>query len=428
MPPESWTDIRDAKKPGEKCPQMNPYGKAVVEGSEDCLYLNVYTPSLPDEKNQNLPVIFFVHGGRLVLGYGDYYKPDYLIRNDVILVTINYRLNVFGFLCLDIPEVPGNAGLKDTIMALKWVKRNIRHFNGDDNNITAYGESAGAAIVSSYLTSKMAGNLFNKVICQSGVSVSDLFIMMSDDPVTKASEIAKHLGHSVTDKVALYEIFRSTPVDDLVSAFVSAEMSRPPAVIHAFLMPVVERHYDGVERFFDELPLVAFRENRFRKVPIIVTINSMESALFVNKDGDGGIIYEDLKYYIPSFLQMDHGTERASRFVTKLRDYYFGDRSLDENVKIDYLNLTSDHYFARDTMLFVELVSKYHKDIYMCRFDYNGNVNTSTIRNMGLQGASHGDLVQYVFYRSSKLKVASDSDVKIIDMLTEAWCNFVKSG
>ncbi|CAG9577091.1 unnamed protein product [Danaus chrysippus] len=269
VPPESWTGIRDAKKPGEKCAQMNPFGKGIVEGSEDC--------------------------------------------------------------------------------------------------------------------------------------------------------------HTVTNKHELCEIFKNTPADELVNAFVSAEINRPPAVINAFLLPVVEKYYEGVERFFDELPLIAFRENRFNKVPIIITINSFESALFVNKD-ENGVVYEDLKYFIPRFLQIQHGTEQAVQFASKLRNYYFGDRKFDENVKTDYLNLTSDHYFARDTMLFMELVSKYHKDLYLCRFDYNGNVNTSTIKNMGLQGASHGDLVQYIFYRSNKLKVASGSDVEIINMLTEAWCNFVKTG
>lgn len=112
------------------------------------------------------PVMFWIHGGGYTTGSGnsDMYGPHYLISQDVIVVTINYRLGVLGFLTLDDPKlgVPGNAGLKDQVMALKWVQKNIRNFGGDPNNVTIFGESAGASSVHFLLLSPMAKGLCHR--------------------------------------------------------------------------------------------------------------------------------------------------------------------------------------------------------------------------------------------------------------------------
>ncbi|XP_050358515.1 esterase FE4-like isoform X2 [Nymphalis io] len=424
---DGWSGVWDATKPGNKCPQVNPFGNGSVEGCEDCLYLNIYTPILPTEEIKKLPVIFFIHGGRLTLGYGDYYRPDYFIQNDLILVTINYRLNVFGFLCLNTPEVPGNAGLKDTVMALKWVKNNIKNFNGDDDNITVFGESAGAAIGVSYLTSKMADGLFNKVICQSGTSISDLYIV-GDDPVDRASIVASYLGGNTRDKKELYDIFSKASTEDLVYAVISAKLTDHPAVLSAFLLPVIEKKFDNVVRFFEEPPIVSIKEKRLKKLPVLVTAHTHEGALFVDKDENGNINYvENFEYFIPSYLFIKHGTPNASKFADKLRQYYFKGKKCDEKTKNEYLNLVSDHYFLRDIMLFVELLSS-SLDVFMCRFGYFGNMNIRAMRSLGVKGATHGDLIQYIFYRESKVKSASEKDLMIAHTLVEAWCNFAKTG
>lgn len=112
--------------------------------------------------------MFWIHGGGFTSGSGnsDIYGPHYLIAEDVVVVTINYRLGVLGFLSLDDPklEVPGNAGLKDQVMALKWVQKNIRNFGGDPNNVTIFGESAGGSSVHFLLLSPMAKGVSNLAI------------------------------------------------------------------------------------------------------------------------------------------------------------------------------------------------------------------------------------------------------------------------
>ncbi|CAH2101651.1 unnamed protein product [Euphydryas editha] len=424
--PESWSGIRDATKPGNRCAQLNPLGKGTAEGSEDCLYLNIYTPVLPAEEVKKLPVLFFLHGGRLMLGYGDYYKPDFYIHQNVVLVTINYRLNIFGFLCLDLPDVPGNAGLKDTVMALKWVNRNIKNFNGDVDNVTVFGESAGAANGTSLLTSKMADGLFSKIICQSGNCLSDLY-MVEEDNVEKASKIASFLGKDTRDKEELYDLFSKSSTEDLLNAYTSASMIQPPADIRAYLLPVVEKKFDNVERFFEEHPSVAIREKRFKNVPILATLNSEEAAFFVQSDENGNIIYEEnLEHFIPKYLFIKENTPKSLEFVEKLRKFYFKGKNNGDK-KLEYMKLLHDHYFARDIILFVEKMAK-HQNVFLCRFAYSGNINTRVMRNLGLKGATHGDLVQYLFYRENKMKVANEKDLMLVDMFTEAWCNFAKTG
>ncbi|CAG4978257.1 unnamed protein product [Colias eurytheme] len=333
--PEPWSGILVAMKPGNKAVQLNMAG--TIEGSEDCLYLNVYTPSLPSEKIEKLPVLFFVHGGRFLVGCGDYYRPDYLIRHDVVIVTINYRLSIFGFLCLHTREVPGNAGAKDTIMALRWVKNNIGNFNGDTGNIVAYGESAGAGIVDSYLTSKMADGLISKVICQSGSLLSDLYLI-DEDYVGKAKEIAKNMGGDISDTKELFDFFSKASVEDLIYAYTMCEANRDPFILNSYLLPVVERKFENVEAFFDEYPLESIRNNRYKKLPRIMTAATHEAALFIQRNEDGNI------------------------------------------------------HFSK-------------------------NLRTT-----------HGDLIQYIFYKEKKAKMCTENDMRVVDLLTEAWCNFAKTG
>ncbi|XP_026735073.1 esterase FE4-like [Trichoplusia ni] len=427
-PPENWTGIRDATKPGNKCCQLNPYSNTAMEGSEDCLYLNVYTPSLPHEKIEKLPVLFFVHGGRFIFGYGHYYKPDYYLKHDVILVTINYRLSILGFLCLNIPEVPGNAALKDTVMALKWVRDNISNFNGDFNNVTVFGESAGAGAVSSYMTSKMAAGLYHKVIAQSGNSIADVY-MVDDDPIEKAKTVVSYLGKHLTDERELYNYLLEVPIEDLMVAFSLAELNRHPTAIQAYFLPVVEKEFDGVERFFEECPRIDIPMNRLDKVPVLTGMNSHEGALFLQKDNDGNIIFEnDFYYYIPNYLKIKRDDKRVGEIVKKLRNYYFNGKEVGQSKKLEYVNMLSDKYFQYSLQLLPEILCRSVKEVYFYKFQFSGNLNTRVMKKLGLEGATHGDVIQYQFYRKAKHDKCDENDLKIVEMFSEAWCTFARYG
>jgi len=171
VPPAAWTGTRDATKFGNHCPQrdtspLSYYGTA--GGQEDCLFLNVFTPTTPGPH----PVMVWIHGGAFLYGRGDGYTPVRLTQQGVVVVTLNYRLGSLGFLAHpalnDAAGHSGNYGVMDQTLALKWVKDNINAFGGDSSNITVAGQSAGAASVLTQLNTAKATNLFHKAILQSG--------------------------------------------------------------------------------------------------------------------------------------------------------------------------------------------------------------------------------------------------------------------
>ncbi|GLY87517.1 carboxylesterase/lipase family protein [Actinoallomurus iriomotensis] len=173
QPHEPWDGVRDATVPGPTAPQserrlgsvdMSPYFGTGWSRGEDYLTVNVWTPA-PDGE---LPVMVFVHGGGFVAGStrAALYDGSGFARDGVVLVTLNYRLGIAGF--LDLPGAPANRGLLDVVAALRWVRENIAAFGGDPDNVTLFGQSAGATIAGGVLADPEAAGLFRRVIVQSG--------------------------------------------------------------------------------------------------------------------------------------------------------------------------------------------------------------------------------------------------------------------
>lgn len=169
VPHAPWFQTLDAMQFGNHCPQpASPFG--IASTSEDCLFLNVYTPNSGDFRLR--PVMVWIHGGALVTGESNDYDPTVLVQDGVIVVTINYRLGALGFLAhpalASDPTSAGDYGLMDQQLALRWVRDNILFFGGDPLNVTIFGESAGGLSVFSQMASPSAANLFHKAIIESG--------------------------------------------------------------------------------------------------------------------------------------------------------------------------------------------------------------------------------------------------------------------
>lgn len=188
--PEHVHGIQDATQFANHCPQpASPFGLPSV--TEDCLFLNVFTPARQNDdkdghrgRDGRLPVMFWLHGGALVVGESDDYNPQRLVDQGVVVVTINYRLGALGFLAhpalsaeaadpdndndMDRPPSSGNYGIMDQQLALRWVKTNIAAFGGDPHDVTIFGESAGGLSTFSNLVSPRAKDLFERAIVESG--------------------------------------------------------------------------------------------------------------------------------------------------------------------------------------------------------------------------------------------------------------------
>ncbi len=158
---ESWEGELDATDDGNVCPQYD-ISTASPVGDEDCLFLNVYTPKLDKKKRA---VMVYIHGGAFVMGGSAsyFFGPNYLLDNDVLLVTFNYRLGPLGFLGTDDKAATGTMGIQDQIMVLNWVKKNIEKFGGDPNRVTIFGEDAGAASATLLAMSPHANGMYSTV-------------------------------------------------------------------------------------------------------------------------------------------------------------------------------------------------------------------------------------------------------------------------
>lgn len=193
VPVQSWDGVRPAIAYGPICWQPNWEG-SLPEMGEDCLTLNIFTKNLPSESAAELkPVIVFIHGGGFRTGSASLEAgPRYLMDRDIVYVNMNYRLGALGFLATGSKEAPGNMGMKDQVLALKWVQANIRNFGGNPNKVTIAGMSAGGFSVTSLMVSSMAVNLFHGVITHSGAFVSAMGIV--HNYLESAIFLAKQVG------------------------------------------------------------------------------------------------------------------------------------------------------------------------------------------------------------------------------------------
>ena len=191
LPPEPYTEMWSDSDPYDASDSLNtPICPQLAEGNfmhltkdefnEDCLYLSVYTP--PKCTNQTilplLPVLVWIHGGSFDRGTGmfPYHGPERIIQgNDIIMVSINYRVGILGFLSLGNQEVPGNMGLEDQAMAFRWVQKNIHAFGGNPGMVTLMGESAGSWSAFYHLFSPASTGLFRRIIAQSGTPMSTAY-------------------------------------------------------------------------------------------------------------------------------------------------------------------------------------------------------------------------------------------------------------
>ncbi|KAJ0183510.1 hypothetical protein K1T71_001486 [Dendrolimus kikuchii] len=297
QPPKPWKGIKIAKQFGPVCYQCYT-PTAAPFGSEDCLYLNVYTPETKPSKP--LPVMFWIHGGGFVAGSGndDLYGPEFLVRLGVILVTFNYRLGALGFLSLDTEDIPGNAGMKDQVAALRWVSKNISNFGGDPNNITIFGQSAGGICVSYFLISPMTKGFFRRAIVMSGAA--PCFWGEAFEPRERALTLAKQLGCYSQDDKELSEFFQSQPLENLVNLQLHVVHNHKP---YDILFSIVdEKQFGNKERFFYGDPIEALKHNTHEEVDVIHGYTKDEGYLILKIPNCDVEILRDLANNYLEFL------------------------------------------------------------------------------------------------------------------------------
>ncbi|XP_049875083.1 esterase FE4-like [Pectinophora gossypiella] len=430
VPVTKWQGVFEATKRGIECMQrewfniLPTHGTNVI-GQEDCLILNVYTPFKANELTEPLPVMVFIHGGGFREGSSmpNLYGPEYLINKDVILVTINYRVEVLGFLCLGIEDAPGNAGLKDQAEALKWVKKNIRAFGGDPDNVTIFGESAGSASVMYHLLSPMSKGLFKRGIMESGSPIA--FWSLQFEPLKIASQLAKEMGFETKDPQELYEIFISKSAEELLKTRVPRPKSTLVQAENIFV-PCIEKTIPNVEPFITEAPYNIISEGRYSNVPLIIGYNSVEGYYFAGKENDTTVANMNFYASLPRDLEFPSEDE-AIKTAKILKQLYMGDQKISKATLVDYEGESGISYPVIAT---IDLLLKTSDEpIYSYKFSISGLLNLQKFRS-GFPlspGAAHVDDLFYIF----KPKLTTPIGVfenDAIEKMTTMWTNFAKYG
>ncbi len=387
--------------------------------SEDCLYLNVWTPGTDDRRR---PVMVWIHGGAFVMGAGSQtlYNGETLARRgDVVVVTINYRLGAFGFLRLrdlfgDALPATGNEGLLDQIAALEWVRDEIAAFGGDPSNVTIFGESAGSISVSTLLGTPRANGLFNRAIMQSG---SANFVSPRAQAGRVADAVLRDLNLAGADPARLLDV----PASQILETQQRVHMSLQGQLRGLVFAPVADG--DILPRH----PFEAIRDGLSRNVSVLIGSNLDEMKLFGMMDPqartlDDAALLRRCERIIPAPDAPGHARRAIDTYRRVRRE-----RGADVTPPELWFAIDSDRAFRYPAMRLAELQGAHQTQTYAYLFTWPSPFMG------GALGACHALELPFVFgtFDDPMLKtfVGSDSAAsRLAEQMQAAWVTFAHGG
>ena len=417
QPAAAWSGVRDATTFGPSCPQdTNPKANPFLPPgpiSEDCLYLNVYTPALGQDGNDQggRPVLVWIHGGGLVQDGARNYDGTKLAADGIVVVTINYRLGALGFLAhpalASRPGGPaGNYGLMDQQAALRWVRDNIAQFGGDPENVTIAGQSAGGLSVLAQMVSPGARGLFQRAIVQSGT------FALNQEPLVTAEAAGETFATAVGCPDQTAACLRNAPVSDLVSNF-GVEI---PGVVDGSVLTQ---------------PIgTALASGQFARVPVINGITHDEELLFVAGLSLTVSQGTDVPLAAPLNSSANYPTDIAQALgvsparATAIANEY--PLSAYPNPVVAFSLLVSDASFACPALQVDNWTHARGVPAYAYQFnDDNAPVN---ILGFSLGLATHGAELPYLFDQPNTPVVLDPDQQALAASMRTDWASFAGTG
>ncbi|XP_014011576.2 neuroligin-2 isoform X2 [Salmo salar] len=461
QPPEapgSWQEIRNATAFAPVCPQnvhgvlpeimlpvwftdnLDVAASYIQNQSEDCLYLNVYVPTEDgpltkkhDESTMNRPrdedirdrrkkpVMLFIHGGSYMEGTGNMFDASVLAAyGNVIVVSMNYRLGVLGFLSTGDQSAKGNYGLLDQIQALRWLNENIGHFGGDPERITIFGSGAGASCVNLLILSHHSEGLFQRAIAQSGSAISSWSV--NYQPLKYTKILARKVGCSHSETAELVDCLRKKNFRELVDQDIQ------PARYHIAFGPVV----DG--DVVPDDPEILMQQGEFLNYDILIGVNQGEGLKFVDDSEDNdGISAAAFDYTISNFVDNLYGYPEGKDILRETIKFMYtdwADRDNGDMRRKTLLALFTDHQWVAPAVATAKLHAEFQSPVYFYTFYHHCQTETRP----EWADAAHGDEIPYVF--GVPMIGATDlfpcnfskNDVMLSAVVMTYWTNFAKTG
>uniref|UniRef100_A0A6B2E559 Acetylcholinesterase n=2 Tax=Larroussius TaxID=59268 RepID=A0A6B2E559_9DIPT len=430
-PAERWSGILNATTPPNTCVQIvdtlfGDFPGATMWNpntnlTEDCLYINV---AVPHPRPKNSPVMLWIFGGGFYSGTStlDVYDHRTLVAEEnIVLVSMQYRVASLGFLYLGTPDAPGNAGLFDQNLALRWVRDNIHRFGGDPTRVTLFGESAGAVSVSMHLLSALSHDLFQRAILQSGSPTAPWALITREEAISRALRLAEAVEcpHERDNLPEVLECLRGKDAKQLVNnEWNSLGICEFPFV------PVV----DGA--FLDETPQRSMATGRFKKTDILTGSNTEEGYYFII-------------YYLTELLRKEEGItvtrEEFLKAVRELNPYVNG--AVRQAIVFEYTDWTDpdnahsnrdaldkmvgDYHFTCNVNEFAHRYAEEGNNVYMYLYTHRTKANPWP----RWTGVMHGDEINYVFGEPLNPSYTyTDEEKEFSRRIMRYWVNFAKTG
>ncbi|RUS34167.1 Alpha/Beta hydrolase protein [Jimgerdemannia flammicorona] len=394
---QRWDKVRDATKPGWPGAwyKLDPNPETVSD-EDNCLHLNVWTPPIQTQPKEGWPVMVYVHGGAFRNGNGS--APSHVNSKPIVLVTINYRINIFGFLASnELAEdsgdgSAGNYGLLDQRLAFEWVKENIHHFGGDFSRITAFGNSTGSMSILLHLF--ISRNLFHRAILQSGINFYTPTPKISDQQRI-FDLVCDELGIKSPNRLAQ---LRHVPSNKLVEIICHLETSTNPKINWNSTM-------DGVTVHKEVRTLLNEGDIDPNVLEIIVGNTTDEGTLFLTGNQIAETYYDSLAKAFPAIA----GKLETLYPITEFRD----------NQSLALACIHGDHAISGPVRYAARQLAMHGRKVYYYRF------NSLLEISSGHLGVHHGIEQAFVFKRSEKL---TDVESRTSDRVVEAWTSFAANG
>ncbi|XP_021473934.1 neuroligin-3 isoform X2 [Oncorhynchus mykiss] len=481
MPPEqpsSWSGIKNATHFTPVCPQnirntvpeimmpiwftynLDTVANYIQDQNEDCLYLNIYVPTedvkriskecarKPNKKvcreegtqinsqgadfshsdsedirdTEARPVMVYIHGGSYMEGTGNMIDGSVLASyGNVIVITLNYRVGVLGFLSTGDQAAKGNYGLLDQIQALRWISKNIGYFGGDPGRITVFGSGIGASCVSLLTLSHHSEGLFHRAIIQSGSALSSWAV--NYQPVKYTRMLAERVGCNVLDTLDMVSCLQKKSARELV------EQDIQPARYHVAFGPVI----DG--DVIPDDPEILMEQGEFLNYDIMLGVNQGEGLRFVENvvDLEDGVSGSDFDFAVSDFVDSLYGYPEGKdtlRETIKFMYTDWADRDNPDTRRKTLVALFTDHQWVEPSVVTADLHARYGSPTYFYAFYHH----CQSLMKPVWSDSAHGDEVPYVF--GIPMVGATDlfpcnfsrNDIMLSAVVMTYWTNFAKSG